>query len=411
MPTYFYKAKNLKGEEKSGVLVAQDERHLARVLRKKGYFLVSVEREESAKEKKKFEISKLILFQNLFGVPLAEKLFFTRNLEVMIRTGVPLPRAFEILASQAKNQKFKNALLQISQDIIKGKALSEALGAFGEIFPTLYQETLKVGEETGKVEDALSILSLQMEREHALKSRIKTAMVYPTIVLCMTFAIGIFMMVFAVPKLKAAFEELNVELPFTTRVILSFADFFSFHWPLALLIGAGLIFVGLSVARSKKGGRFKSKIALKIPILSKIVRETNSALALRTLSSLLAAGVPIVRGLKVASGALTNFYFKKSLLEASKIVEKGGKLSQALKPYQDLYSPMVLQMMEVGEETGETSRVLEELANFYEEEVTNALQKLSSVIEPILIMIIGGVVGFFAVSMFQPMFSIMGGIR
>lgn len=409
MPTYFYKAKNLKGEEKSGVLVAEDPRHLSQLLRKEGYFLISLK--ESEKEKKsKFGFSKLSFFQNLIGVSLTEKLFFTRNLEVMIRTGVPLPRAFEILASQTKSEKFKKALLQISQSIIKGKSLSEALGAFEEIFPSLYQETLKVGEETGKVEDALRILATQMEREHNLKSRVKTAMVYPTIVLCMTLVIGIFMMVFAIPKLKAAFEELNVELPFTTRLVLNSADFLTKNWPLALLMGGGLIFIGFSVLKSKKGGKFKSKITLKIPILSKIVRETNSALALRTLSSLLAAGVPIVRGLKVASGALTNFYFKKSFLEAAKVVEKGGRLSQALKPYQDLYSPMVLQMMEVGEETGETSRVLEELADFYEEEVSNALQKLSSIIEPILIMIIGGIVGFFAVSMFQPMFSIMQGL-
>ena len=409
MPTYFYKAKNLKGEEKSGVLVIEDPRHLSQILRKEGYFLISL-KESEEKKKSKFGFSKLSFFQNLIGVSLTEKLFFTRNLEIMIRTGVPLPRAFEILASQTRSGKFKRALLQISQSIIKGESLSEALGTFEEIFPSLYQETVKVGEETGKVEDALRILTTQMEREHSLKSRVKTAMVYPAIVLCMTLVIGIFMMVFVIPKLKAAFEELNIELPFTTRLVLNSADFLTKNWPLALLMGGGLIFIGFSVLKSKKGGKFKSKVTLKIPILSKIVRETNSALALRTLSSLLAAGVPTVRGLKVASGVLTNFYFRKSFLEAAKVVEKGERLSQALKPYQDLYSPMVLQMMEVGEETGETSRVLEELADFYEEEVKNALQKLSSIIEPILIIIIGGIVGFFAVSMFQPMFSIMQGL-
>lgn len=407
MPRYFYKAKNLKGEEESGVLVAQSPSHLAKVLRKKGYFLISAE-EEGKEKKRRFGIPKLDFIWKLIGVPLTEKLFFTRNLEVMIRTGVPLPRAFEILSTQAKNKKFKKALKEISTKIIKGENLSDSLSAFPEIFSTLYQETLKVGEETGKLEESLKILANQMEREHSLKSRIKTAMVYPIIVLCMTFVIGVLMMVFAVPKLKIAFEELNVELPLTTRIILSFADFLTKKWPLALFVGAALIFISVLALRGEKGGKFKSKLVLKIPIISKIVRQTNSTLVLRTLSSLLAAGVPIVRSLEVAEGALTNFYFKKSLLEAVKIVEKGEKLSQALRPYENLYSPMVLQMMEVGEETGGTSEVLEKLADFYEEEVALATQKLSVIIEPILIMIIGGIVGFFAVSMMQPMFGIMG---
>jgi type II secretory pathway component PulF len=410
MPRYFYKAKNLKGEEESGVLIAQDPSHLAKILRKKGYFLISIEKGDEKKERK-FEASLLNFLEKFLGVPLTEKLFFTRNLEVMIRTGVPLPKAFQILSEQTRTKKFQKTLKEISERIIKGESLSGAISAFPEIFPRLYQETLKVGEETGKLEDALKILSIQMEREHNLRSRIKTAMVYPTMVLCMTFVIGIFMMIFAVPKLKTAFEELNVKLPFTTRLILSFADFLTKRWPIAILIAAGLIFISVTVLRSKKTGRFKSALLLKIPVISKIVKQTNSALTLRTLSSLLAAGVPIVRSLEVASGALTNFYFKESLVKAAKVVEKGGRLSEALRPYQALYSPMVLQMMEVGEETGETAEVLEKLADFYEQEVTSATQKLSATIEPILIMIVGGIVGFFAISMMQPMFSIMGGIR
>jgi len=411
MPKYFYKAKNLRGEEESGILAAEDLSHLAQILRKKGFFLIEAKREGEEEKKGKIEIPKVNIFGRIFGIPLTEKLFFTRNLEVMIRSGVPLPRAFEILASQAKTGKFKRVLKEISGRIIKGESLVNALGNFPKIFPTLYQETVKVGEETGKIEDALRILSTQMEREHSLKSRIKAAMIYPVIVLGMTFAIGIFMMVFAVPKLKAAFEELNVELPFTTQLILSFADFLTKKWPLAVLLFGVLTFLAVLVLRTKKAGKFKSKLVLNIPIVSKLSREANSALALRTLSSLLSAGVPIVRALEVGAGALTNFYFQESLKEAAKIVEKGEKLSEALRPYQDLYSPMVLQMMKVGEETGETARVLEKLADFYEQELQTATQKLSSVIEPILIIIIGGIVGFFAISMMQPMFGIMSGIR
>lgn len=400
----------MEGKEESGVLEAQDERHLAKLLRQKGYFLISTA-EETKKEKRKFRLPKLDFLTRFFSVPLTEKLFFTKNLEVMIRTGVPLPRAFRILSTQAKNKKLKKALTKISEEIIKGQNLSAVLGQYPDIFSPLYQETVKVGEETGKLEESLRALSNQMEKEHNLKAKVKTAMVYPGIVLAMAFLIGIFMMIFAVPNLKNAFQELEIELPFTTKIILSTADFLTKKWPLALLMVAGLVFILFMLLRTQKGGRFKSKIALKIPFISKIVRQTNSALALRTLSSLLRSGVPVVRTLEVASGALGNFYFKQSLKEASKVVEKGAKVSQALLPYEALYSPMVLQMLQIGEETGETSEILEKLANFYEEEVTAATERLSSVIEPFLILVIGAIVGFFAISMMQPMFGAMKGLE
>ncbi|MBZ9572724.1 type II secretion system F family protein [Patescibacteria group bacterium] len=409
MPRYFYEAKSLEGKEESGSLVAKSEHQLARALRRKGYFLISA-RIEGEEKKEKFKLEKLNIFEKLIGVSFQEKLFFTRNLEVMVRTGVPLPRAFEILATQAKSKKFKEALRKISEKIIKGESISTSLSSFPTIFSTLFRETLKVGEETGRLEDSLKVLALEMEREYTLRSRVKTAMIYPLVVLCTTFGIGILMMIVAVPQLKAAFEELNVELPFSTRMILGGADFLTKKWWLALLIIFGLASVVVMSLRTKKGGKFRDKMILKIPVISKIVRQTNSTLCLRILGSLLKAGVPIVRALEVASGALTNFYFKKSLLEAAKTIKKGGKLSQALSPYEEIYSPMVLQMMEIGEETGETSEVLEKLADFYEEELAEATKKLSSIIEPVLILIIGGIVGFFAVSMMQPMFGIMGGM-
>ncbi len=365
--------------------------------------------EEKGEKKKKLAIPGLSFLQNLFGVPLTEKMFFTKNLRIMVKTGIPLPRAFEILAKQAKNKKFKDALLEISRKIIKGKGLSESLAAFPGIFPPLYQETVKVGEGTGKLEESLQILALQMEKERSLRSKIKTAMVYPVIVLVMTFAIGSFMMVFAVPKLKEAFEALEVDLPFTTQTIIAFADLLTERWFIGIPLIVFVLFAIFMAQRTRGGRKLKSKLILKTPIISKISKQTNSTLALRTLSSLLRAGVPIVRALEVASGALTNFYFRKSLQEASKVVEKGKKMSEALTPYQDLYSFMVLQMIEIGEETGETPDILEKLADFYEEEATSMTQKLSSFIEPLLILFIGGVVGFFAVSMMQPMFSVLGG--
>lgn len=406
---FTYQAKNLQGKEISGTQEAQDEKALAEIFKQKGYFLIFAESE--LKTSKPSIVSRFSFLEKIFGVSLSEKIFFTKNLEVMIKTGVSLPRAFSILSKQTKSRMFKKALAEIAEQVIKGKSFSESLVGFPEIFSPLYREIVQVGEETGKLEEALGIAGDQIAKEYDLKSRIKGAMVYPTVVLCMAVGIGIFMMIFAVPKMKEAFSQMDVDLPLTTRIIINFGDFLKNNW---LLVG--LVVIVLSVAvfwllKKGKGGKIKSFVALKIPVVSKIFRKTNTALTLRILASLLKSGVPIVRALEICSGALGNYYFRESLTQAAKVVEKGQKISQALLPFENLYSPMVLQMMEVGEETGETPNVLAKLADFYEAEVLASTQKLSSIIEPFLILFLGGAVGFFAVSMMQPMFSVMGGIK
>ncbi len=404
MPSYFYKAKNLQGREEEGILEASNPSHLAKLLRLRGYFLISLKGEDAVKKEKKFGLGFL---KKLSPVSLKEKLFFTKNLSLMIKTGVPLPRAFEILIKQIKNEEFKNILKQISQKIIRGESLSQSLSYFPKIFSKIYRETLKVGEETGKIEDSLKILAHQMEREYNLKTQTTAAMVYPLIILITIICIGLIMFIFVVPKLRAVFADLEIKLPITTKIMLSFSDFLFKNWFLSALIGFCLISGLLVFWKKRKGGKVLSKLILKIPLISKIVRDLNSALILRLLSSLFSAGVPIVHSLEIASESLTNFYFRQSLKEAAQKIKKGQKFSQSLAPYEQLYSSAVVEMLKVGEETGETVKILEELADFYEKEINISLQKLSSIIEPFLIIIIGIFVGFFAVSMLQPMFSLI----
>jgi len=409
MSQYSYKAKNLQGGEESGVMEAANQNELAKVLRQKGYFLLSAGSRDAVK--KPIASSFNSFLSGLFGVPLPEKLFFTRNLAIMVKTGVSLPRAISILSQQVKSGKFKKILTQLSVDITEGRLLSACMSAYPSVFSTLYQETLKVGEETGKLEDALSVLEQQMEKEHKLKSDISSAMLYPAVVLGMAVVIGIIMFVFAVPKLKTTFTEMNVALPFTTRAIFGLADFLTKHWLLSLLILVVLVIGGLALGWAKSGSRLRSAIVLRLPVIGKIAKTTNAALALRTISSLLSAGVPIVRSLQVASGSLRNFYFQQSLKEVSVAVEKGIKMSQAISSYPKLYASTVFHMMEVGEETGETPDVLKKLADFYEDEVAASTQRLAALIEPALIVFIGGVVGFFAMSMMQPMFNMMSSVK
>jgi type IV pilus assembly protein PilC len=405
VPRYFYTAKTKTGETFTGAEEARDEHELARILRQKDLILISAFLEEE-KIKKRYEID----LSQYLGVSLTEKLIFTRNFQVMVAAGISLPRALTTLANQTKNQKFKKTLNSVAEEVTRGKSLSEALAKFPEIFPELYISMVKVGEEAGNLEEVLKVLAQQMERVHELKSRVKGAMLYPAIIICAMIGIGILMLIMVVPKLASTFAELGIELPLTTRMVISVGLFLSKKWFLVPFLAIGAFFFLRMILKTGAGKEAFDTLFLKIPIIAPIVKKTNTAYTARTLSSLISAGVPIVRALEVTSGALGNVFFKRAIRDASEKVKKGGKLSEALVPYQNIYPPILTQMIAVGEETGQTSEVLAKLANFFEEEVGRATKNLSAVIEPLLMIIIGGIVGFFAISMIQPMYSMLGAI-
>ncbi len=406
MPRFIYTAKSLKGEEKSGTLEAKDARQLAQILRQEGLILVRAESEEKETKKK-------LGFKLPFigGVPLAEKMFFARNLQVMISAGSPLPKAIEILSLQVKSKKFKEALLDIKEEIVKGKSFSDCLANYPNIFSELFQNMIKVAEESGTMDEVLKTLALQMEKENELKSKVKGAMIYPAVIVFVMVAIGILMLITVVPQLAGTFKELGVDLPMTTKLIIGLAAFLVNKWYFLFLILFSFFFIFWQGLKSKSGKRILDTILLRAPIISPIIKKTNAASTVRNLSSLISAGVPLLRSLEIISGTLGNVHYKTAISDAVEKVKKGEKLSEALKNYQNVYPLTVIQMIAVGEETGETASVLKKLAEFYEEEVSNATQNLASVIEPVLMVVIGAVVGFFAVSMIQPMYSMLGSIE
>lgn len=404
MPKYFYIAQSSIGESKSGVMEAKDEHQLARALRQEGLILIRAKLEE--KKKKKFEIS----FPS-FGVSLTEKMFFTRNLQIMISAGLPFPRAIATLAAQTRSKIFKKALLDIGEEVAKGKSFSDTLVKYPNIFSELFQNMVKVGEESGTLENVLKTLTLQIERDYSIRSKVRGAMMYPAVIICAMLGIGTVMLTTVVPKLAETFQELEIELPMITKIVVGLATFLVQRWYLVLVILIILILLFWQGMKTKKGKKIFDKLTLKIPIISPIVKKTNSAYMVRTLSSLISAGVPIVRSLEITTGTLGNIYYKEAITEVAEKVRKGEKLSEALEPYQNIYPLTIIQMIAIGEETGETSSILAKLADFFEEEVFNITQNLTSVIEPVLMLVVGAAVGLFAVSMFQPIYSMLGSIK
>ena len=405
MPRYFYKAKSVKGEEKSGFLEAKNTHQLSQKLHAQGFVLIKAQLSKELK-KQKFNID----LPTFGGVPLTEKMFFVRNLQVMIAAGLPLPRAIKSLSKQVKTPEFKKALSEIKDRVVEGKSLSEAMSYYPSVFPQILRSMVKVGEESGTLEKVLGVLSAQMEKEHILISRVQGAMIYPIIIVCAMIAVGALMLIMVVPKLAETFEDLNIELPVTTKIIINFGTFVANYWHLLFLGLIIFIILLIRILKIQAVKKISDKIFLRAPIISSIVKATNSAYATRNLSSLIGAGVSLPRSLEITAGTLSNFYFKTAMNEAAEKVIKGGKLSEVLASYKNVYPLIVIQMVAVGEETGETSAILSKLADFFEEEVSTTTKNLASVIEPVLMIIIGITIGFFAVSMVQPMYSMLGSV-
>jgi len=398
MPNYFYTAKAINGKTVTGTSTAKDVHELSQGLKDGGLTLIKAGLSDSS-EKKWYKIS------ILGRVPVAEKIVMTRNLSVMVATGLPLIKSFEVLSGQTKNEKLKDALLAVKERINKGERLHTAMAMHPDVFNDFFLSMIEIGEEAGTLEEVLKILALQLEKEHRLKSEIQGAMIYPGIVLALLLFVGAVIVVVVLPKLNTFFSSMAAKIPFYTRMLLDFGQFAQKNWPVLIIIPAVLAFLIWLGLKTKTGKWTRDTLFLKIPVISTFVKKNNCAILIRSLSSLLGSGVAMTRSLEVASGTVSNFYFKKAISESLEKIKKGEKLYEALIPHKDIFPFGVIEMLQVGEETGKTSSVLKTLADFYEDELIAATAKLSAAIEPILILFLGAMVAFFAFSIIEPMYS------
>lgn len=432
MPLYSYTAKNTKGQTTQGKFDSDSKLEVARELRRRGFVPIKIEQKRTPKRisKKGTEghstvpsnglapsgveglLKQILSFDvgRMRGVPLSDKMMFSRQLAVMISAGVPITRALEVLSQQTKNIRFQNAILNIAEDIRRGKRISEALAQYPDIFNNLYVSLVRSGDSAGNITEVLELLADQLKKEHELKSRVRGAFMYPAVIVVAMTGIGILMMTMVVPKLSQIFEDLNTDLPMLTRVIIGVSEFVSAYWFFILGSLPVLIYIVKKLVSRDRGRVFFSWLFLKLPVLGGLTRKINSARFARTLSSLIKGGVPILEGINITTDTLSNEYYKKSMIEIHKDVKRGKTLFESIAKFENIYPGLIVQMVRVGEETGSLSEILYRIAGFYEEEVSNITKNLSSIIEPILMLIIGAAVGIFAISMIQPMYSIMGSI-
>lgn len=401
--SYTVKLKN--GEISEDALEATDRYALARELRSRGYIPLSIS------QKNKNLTDRFLILSELFSkISMAEHIIFTKNLSGMIRAGLSLGRALSVLQKQTKNPKLNKVLISFANDINSGETFSTALAKFPNIFSQLFISMVRAGEESGNLAGALSDIGMNLEKSNSLNEKIRGALIYPGVILSAMVVIGILMFAFVVPTLADTFKELGVVLPASTRILIFFGNFFSSNLILTFVIVFTLALSLYFLFRSKMLAPYIDFAILKIPVINNLDKELNTARTARTISSLLSSGVSITRAIEITEDVVQNGFYKKVLEEAKEAVQKGAPFSQAFAAHTNLYPVMMSEMIEVGEETGKLSDMLLEIASFYENEVENKTKNLSIIIEPVLMIIIGSGVGFFAISMISPLYSILGSI-
>lgn len=400
MPLFHYKTIDKEGKPSEGTLEAKDRFALYHIIKKDGSTVVF---SEEVKNKSGFSLLSFLSF--LDGVKMHDKIVFARNLSKMIDAGLPVTRGLSIMERQAKG-KFKKVLIGLNESLSKGTTFSDAMKNYPSVFSTLFVSMVRAGEESGNLSESLKNVALQTEKSYQLTRKIKGAMIYPAVIFSLMISIGVLMMVYMVPTLTTTFVGLGIKLPLSTRIIIAVSNFLKTYFVFVIMVSITLPFLLGLFLRTGRGRYYLDLFLLHIPVINEIVKQVNSARTARTLSSLLSSGVDVVVAVGVTKEVVQNSFYKEVLDEIQSAIQKGEQISGIFIAHANLYPLFVGEMVAVGEETGKIGEMLLSVATFYEDEVDQKTKDMSSIIEPILMIFIGVAVGFFALSMLGPTYSL-----
>jgi type IV pilus assembly protein PilC len=400
VPVYLWKGRTTGGEIQTGELTLDSQEEALVALRKKRIIVTSV---REKKNDVKFELPK---FGS--GVSTRDLAIFTRQFATMINAGLPLVQCLDILSKQTEKERFRNVIAQVMREVEAGNTLAESLGKKENlrVFDELYVNMVEAGEAGGILDDILSRLATFIEKAEALKRKIKSAMVYPAVVMTVAVMATAFMLIFIIPTFARMFTGFGAELPLPTKIVMGLSSFLrSFWW---VLVG-GLITFAVGIQRyyrTDRGQIVIDRFLLKVPVLGDVIRKGAVARFTRTLGTLISSGVPILTGLEITARTSGNRVIQEAIMAARASIREGETISAPLR-VSNVFPPMVVQMISVGEETGALDDMLTRIADFYDEEVDTAVEALTSLIEPIMIVFMGSVVGGMVVAMYLPMFKLI----
>ena len=401
MALFSYKARNSTGKLVINTLEAENSKQAAQTLLNRGLTPISI---ELSSQQGGDLVNSFLLWQAHRQLNINDLMLFSRQMYSLTKASVPLIRAINSLADTSRNLALKQALIGIARKLESGQSLSQAMSQYRQVFPVLLISIVSVGETTGGLEQAFQQIGHYLEREKETQSRVKSALRYPTMVL---FAISVAMVIvniYVIPAFKGVFDKMGTELPWQTRLLMGISDFMVHYWPHLL---GGLLIIALLVSKylSSKDGRLQwHKVLLKIPVIGSIIERATMERFSRSFAMILNAGVPLIQGISIVAQAVGNDYIGSMLHKMQIGIEKGDSISRMARSI-GLFPPLVIQMIMVGEESGNIADMLEEVADFYEGEIDVELKNLSSAIEPFLIVIIGVMVLGLALGIFLPMWD------
>ena len=402
-----YQARTEDGEMSVGQVEASSEEAAVDILQKQSLYITSLERETEEKEKSVF--SKKI---TLFGkASRKDVVLFSRQLAIMFRSKVPLVEALRVFSQQTPNINFREKIARISQEVEGGIPFSRALALYPKIFSHFYVAMIKAGEVSGKLSDALDYLAEHMEREYHLTAKTKGALVYPCLIVLVIFGVMAVMVFVVIPQLTTVLEGLGRPLPLPTRMVIGFADGirelgFLIAATVAVIIGGGIKYY-----RTEKGKAFFHRLFLKIPIIGNVLKMIYVARFAENLSTLISGGLPITRALAVTGDIIDNVAYKEAVFKTQDAVKKGETISSVLSGYFNLFPPIFVQMVLVGERTGTLSTTLLSVVSFYQKEVERTVDAALSLIEPTLIIFLGVAVTGIILAVLMPLYEGLGALR
>ena len=400
MPLYRYAAKDRSGKSLGGVVEAVDEKGLSANLRKQGLIIISIRQEKGAGTGAKSGFS--------FGkkkVKSSELVLFSRQLATMIESGIPLVQALEILGDQIETPALKRVVSEVKREVTSGSSFHEALHKHRDVFSPLFINLAKAGEASGALDEIMDRLATYMEKADALHHKIKSAMNYPIVVSSMAVAITILMLVKVVPVFKQMFADFGAKLPLPTLILVSVSEFLIKTMPLWVAGSTAAFFLIKRFIKTKKGRELFHTFSFKIPIFGSILKKSAVAKFTRTLATLLKSGVPILQALDIVSKSSHNSLIEKAVEYVRTSIREGENISDPLSRTK-VFPVLVVRMISVGEQTGELEKMLNKIADFYDEQVNTAVAGMTSLLEPLIIAFLGIVIGGIVICMFLPIFKL-----
>lgn len=397
MAQFSYTAMTPDGKKKTGKVEAKSKEVAVANLKAEGLTVTKIEAGGGGGLKGIFSFGQKVKTRD-FAI-------FCRQFTSIVRAGVSIVDAFQMLGDQTQNAALKNAIEQTHSDISKGDTLATAMKKRGGVFPNMLTNMVEAGEASGSLDVAFERMSVQFEKDAKLESAVKKALIYPIVLIVVMIGVIAAMMLFVIPRFVGMFDEIGGDLPAVTKALMKVSDFFVHYWWLMLIIIVAIVAAYKAFYATQNGKELIDRIKLRIPVFGGIQIKSACAKLGRTLCTLLGAGVPMVDALDITARSMDNEMYRKAMKDAKDQVTRGVALSRPLKT-SGLFPPMVIHMVSIGEETGNIEQMLENVAGYYEDDVQAATESMMALMEPFIIIVMAGVVGFLVIAMLSPMFSL-----